>query len=257
MNLLDSDISTLTTDQWSLLSNLIQIYQESQLVCIAQRLTQTHLNTTDRSSIDLIYGKLIQEWMMSVCETTSRYLRLNSDICHLPPDDRSLIIRTAAANVSCMGGTLASQNYPLYEIKEFTGALTNIYGQDVTDKHRWSMKFMDSDPVLLKLGLSLFVFSELNYSYTSSTSTDSINPLNVVKVQNKYAEVTWTHLLYRYGHDQAVRRFNNLISWFLATTVYMDDVQNVSLRVNDVTSLVEETELKLVLDDVDRIVEIT
>lgn len=247
----------MTTDQWTLLSNLTQIYDESQLVSIAQRFTQIHLNTTDELCIDRLYGKLIQQWMMSVCETTLRYLRLNGDICQLPLDDRSLIIRTAAANISCMGGTFAGQNYPLYEISQFTSTVSNIYGEDVTNKHRWSMKFMDSDSVLLKLGLSLFVFSELNYSYTLSTSIDLIKPLNVVKIQHKYAELTWRYLLHRYGHNQAVRRFLKLTTWFLATVVYMDDVQNVSLQVNDVKSLVEETELKLVLDDVDRIVEMT
>lgn len=256
MNLLNSDVSTLNTDQWTLLSNLIQVYQESQLVAIAQRLTQTHLNCTDRSSMDMIHGKLIEEWGMSVYETTSRYLRLNDDLCQLPSDDRSIIVRTATANISCMGSTLITRNYPLYHIDIFTRTITNVYGEEVINKHRWSMKFMDSDMVLLKLALSLFAFSEINYSFSPNLSKGTTNVLNIVKVQNRYAEVTWKYLLYRYDYCQAVRRFVNLTSWFIATAHYIGEMQNLSLQADNINSLVEETELKLVSDDIDRVTEI-
>ena len=206
--------------------------------------------------INLIDGRLIEEWGMSVYETTSRYLRLNADLCQLPSDDRSLVVRTATVSVSCLGSTLITRNYPLYAIDIFKNTISNVYGEDVINKHRRSMKFIDSDTVFLKLALSLFVFSELNYSYVSIVSSDSTNVLNVLEVQNRYAEVTWKYLLYRYGHDQAVRRFLTLTSWFLATTLYIGDMQSLSPQVNNVTSLVEETELKLVLDDIDRVTEI-
>ena len=206
--------------------------------------------------INLIDGRLIEEWGMSVYETTSRYLRSNADLCQLPSDDRSLVVRTAAVSVSCLGSTLITRNYPLYAIDIFKNTISNVYGEDVINKHRRSMKFIDSDTVFLKLALSLFVFSELNYSYVSIVSSDSTNVLNVLEVQNRYAEVTWKYLLYRYGHDQAVRRFLTLTSWFLATTLYIGDMQSLSPQVNNVTSLVEETELKLVLDDIDRVTEI-
>ena len=234
---------------------MIQLYQESQLISIAQRFTQIHFQDIDRSSTDLIYGKLIQEWMMSICETTSRYLRLNADLCQLPSDDRSLVIRTASANISCLGGSFVSRDYRLNEIDSFTNAPRMIYGSDVMNKHHYSMKFIDSDTLLVKLGLSLFVFSELNYSFVPSMCTDSINSMNVVKIQHRYAEVTWKYLLYRYGHDQAVRRFVKLTSWFMSLAAFLGDVHNISSRINDMKSLVEETELKFVLDDVDRLVE--
>ena len=198
---------------------MIQLYQESQLISIAQRFIQTYLEDTN-----LIDGRLIEEWGMSVYETTSRYLRSNADLCQLPSDDRSLVVRTAAVSVSCLGSTLITRNYPLYAIDIFKNTISNVYGEDVINKHRRSMKFIDSDTVFLKLALSLFVFSELNYSYVSIVSSDSTNVLNVLEVQNRYAEVTWKYLLYRYGHDQAVRRFLTLTSWFLATTLYIGDM---------------------------------
>jgi hypothetical protein len=74
-----------------------------------------------------------------------------------------------------------------------------------------------------------------------------------LKIQNKYAEITWKYLLYRYGDYQAVKRFVNIISWFGATIRYIPYLQNISSHVNEVNSLVEQIELKLLLDDVDHI----
>jgi len=78
---------------------------------------------------------------------------------------------------------------------------------------------MDLNIVLMKLAISMFALSEITY--------------------------TWKYLLYKYGHHQAVKRFLNLILWFDTPITH----------VNDVDSLIEQTELTLILDDIDQIIE--
>ena len=75
-----SDNSLLTIDDWTYLSNLCHIYEESQLGSISQRLIDTHNNS---ASININYEGLIGK--LSICgyETTGNYLRLNADICEL------------------------------------------------------------------------------------------------------------------------------------------------------------------------------
>jgi len=130
-----------------------------------------------------------------------------------------------------------------------------MYGKRTVDIHLWAMKFIDPDIVLVKLAFSLFALTENTYSYSSNISNNLTNPINILEIQSKYAEITWKYLLYRYGHYEAVKRFLNLISWFGAITIFMFHAQTLALHVNDVNSLVEQTELSLILDDVDEILE--
>ncbi len=250
MNLLQSDTSLLTKNQWDLLSNLVKLFEESQLISISQRLMDTN------DVINVTFETLLQEWVTCCYETTGTYLCLNRDLCQLPTDDRSIILHSAAGNVSCMVNALVIQNYSLYNLNAFCNIIISLYGKDFTDRYQWGMKFMDSDMIVIKLALSLFAFSEIAYPYYSQVLTNLTNPINILKIQNKYAEITWKYLLYRYGDYEAVKRFVNIISWFGATIRYIPYLQNISSHVNEVNSLVEQTELKLLLDDVDDIMKV-
>jgi hypothetical protein len=180
--------------------------------------------------INVTFETLLKEWVTCCYETTGTYLCLNRDLCQLPTDDRSIILHSAADNVSCMVNALVIQNYPLYNLNAFCNTIISLYGKDV--------------------------FSEITYSYYSHGSTNLTNPMNILKIQNKYAEITWKYLLYRYGDYEAVKRFVNIISWLGATIRYIPYLQNISSHVNEVNSLVEQTELKLLLDDVDDIMKV-
>jgi len=166
-----------------------------------------------------------------------------------------VILRSAADNVSCIGPEFILSHCHLFNLDRFSNAIETMYGRRQIDMHVSAMKFIDPDIVLVKLGLSLFAVAENTYSYSPNISTDLTNPINILKIQNKYAELTWKYLLYRYGHYQAVKRFINLISWLEAATIYMFHIQSLTLHVNDVNSLVEKTELTLILDDADQIIE--
>ncbi len=170
LNLLQSDTSLLTTNQWDLLSNLVNICQESQLMSISQRLM--NINDVIQLTINVTFETLLKEWIACCYETTGTYLCLNRDLCQLPTDDRSIILQSAADNVSCMVNALVIQDYPLYNLNAFRNIITSLYGKDVTDIHQWGMKFMDSDMIVIKLALSLFAFSEIAYPYYSQVLTN-------------------------------------------------------------------------------------
>ena len=72
-------------------------------------------------------------------------------------------------------------------------------------------------------------------------------------IQNIYAEVTWKYLLYKYGYNQSIQRFIKLIQCLLAAINIVFDGQNIAKHLSDMQLLVEQTELTLVLDDLERI----
>jgi hypothetical protein len=242
----------LSSSQWILLSNLINGYQESNLLSIGRCLINTH-NVLQPTNV--IYQSLVKEFLTSIYTTAGTYLRSNEDICNLSSHDRSLILRGAADNVSCMSAAFAMHHCHLLSLDAFSNAMKTMYGKRTVDIHLWAMKIIDPDIILTKLALSLFAVSENACSYSPNVSIEFTNPIDIFQIQSKYAEITWKYLLYKYGHYQAVKRFLNLTSWLVAITVFIYHAQSLTIHVNDVYSLVEQTELSLILEGVDQIVE--
>ncbi|CAF1026403.1 unnamed protein product [Adineta steineri] len=252
LNSLKPDHSLLSSSQWTLLSNLYNGYDQSQLFLIGKSLVDTH---NSLQPINVTYQKLVENYLLSVYETTGGYLRLNDDICKLSFCDRSILLRNAAHNVSCMASTFIAHHFSLFSLDSFMKILTAMYGNGAISLGLWTMKFINPDIVIFKLALSLFAFSKTNYLYYPNISIDSTNSSTLFHIQNKYAEVTWKYLNYRYGWYEAVKHFHNIIYCLMAFTMLMVPVQTFSTHVDNVDSLVELTELTLILDDVEEIFE--
>lgn len=152
-----------------------------------------------------------------------------------------------------MGGAFIMQHSYMHDLDAFLNTMTRKYGKRTMDIHIWAKKFIDSDIVLVKLAMSLFAFSENTCCYYSNAENDLTNPINIFEVQNKYAEVTWKYLLYRYTHEEAVKRFLNLTLWLGSMNVLASHAQNLPVHLNDIGSIVELAEMTLILDDVDQI----
>ncbi|CAF0866238.1 unnamed protein product [Adineta steineri] len=252
LNSLKPDHSLLTTSQWTLISNLYNSFDESQLSLLGKSLVDTH---NSLQPMNVTYQKLVENYLLSLYETTGRYLRLNDDICKLSFTERSIVLRNAADNVPCMACAFIIHHFDLFSLDSFLKTLTLIYGHRPVSLSVWAMKFIISDIVIFKLALSLFALSKVAYIYSSDISIDSPNSSTLFHIQNKYAEVTWKYLNYRYGWYEAVKHFQSVIYCLMACTMLMAPVQSVSTHVDNVDSIVELTEVTLILDDVDEIIE--
>ncbi|CAF1025237.1 unnamed protein product [Adineta steineri] len=252
LNSLKPDHSLLTSSQWTLLSNLYNGYDQSQLFLIGKSLVDTH---NSLQPMNVTYQKLIENYLLSVYETTGEYLRLNDDICKLSFNDRSIVLRNIADNVSCMASIFFTHHFDLLSLDSFLKINTAMFGNRGVSLGLWAMKFINPDIIIFKLTLSLFALSKTTYLYSPNISIDSTNSSTLFHIQNKYAEVTWKYLNYRYGWYEAVKCFHNIIYCLMAFTMLMVPVQTFSTHVDNVDSLVELTELTLILDDVEEIIE--
>ncbi|CAF3883993.1 unnamed protein product, partial [Rotaria sordida] len=93
LNLLQSNQSLLTNNQRTLLSKLLNDYNESKMLLLSQHLIDTH--DTLQSNYG-IYAALVEQYFISLYETTEAYLCSNDDFRHLSSHDRSIILRCAA-----------------------------------------------------------------------------------------------------------------------------------------------------------------
>ncbi|CAF4065846.1 unnamed protein product [Rotaria sp. Silwood2] len=252
LNLLQSDQSLLTKNQWILLTNLFNCYKESQVLPFTQRLRETHYTL---QSNYVIYKAIAEEFLISLYKTTGAYLCSNDDLRKLSSNDRSVILHSAADNVCCISSTFIMQYYHLYDLDAFLNAISIKYGMHAMDIHARARKFIDPDIVLTKLSISLFAFSENTCYYYSNVSNDLTNPINILEIQNKYAEITWKYLLYKYGYYNAVKRYLNITLWLASMSILTFHAQTLMVHINDIYSIIEQTELALILDDVDQIIE--
>lgn len=247
-----ADQSTLTSDQWTLISNLLSSYEETAVSSVGDRLIQTR----QAEDITLIFpSMMIQELIGAMYISAGDFIHRNGDLSQLNIDDRSVVVRSAADRVSSMGGLIGLGRCNLFGYTEFSTAITPIYGASTVAITMWAMKFFNPDIFLMKLGLALYAVSENIVSHPEHPFSDLEDPIAVWNIQNRYAEVTWKYLLYRYGYRDAVKQFLSLTSFFIAMSVLTVQLQDVSRHTSDVTTIVEQTEIKLILDDVERIME--
>ncbi|CAF1546878.1 unnamed protein product [Rotaria sp. Silwood1] len=250
LNLLLSDTSLMTNSQWNVLSNLIHNYDESKLLITCQRL----INEDEyNKSLKPINEASITEFFSLLFETIDVCLRSNGDLCSLSSDDRSILLRTGSDCLICLGGAFILYLSQLEKCRSFLDVINNKYGKHSVALTLHSIKYMDPDIVVMKMALLLFVFSKNLCLFSSQLSKENINTSAIFLIQNKYAEITWRYLIYRYGYYDAVIRFMNLIQCLLAVIQTMYHLQTVQSHVEDVILLAENTELKLILDDIDQI----
>lgn len=239
-----------TTQNGLSLSNLIHIYQEAKLLAVGEQLMALGNSMEATPSI---YEQQVFHFLSCIYQTSGEYLHANGDLCRLSCKDRSIILRSAADNVTCVGAIFAIHQCRLFDLDMFTKTMSTIYGERTVELHRQAAKFIDTDLVLIKLAISLFAVSELTsfYSPSSSPSTMFTDTRAILQIQNKYAEVTWKYLLGRHGHRQAVKIFLNVTRWFLAISACLSHSQSLLKHTSDLDDLVENTELALLMDGVD------
>ncbi|CAF1203909.1 unnamed protein product [Rotaria sordida] len=206
LNLLQSDKSLLTQNQWRLIFNLCNVCNESNLFSTGQLLFNTYY---DSKSTNIVDETLMNEFLVSVYETVRTYLHLN--------DDRSIILHSAANNITCLTGSFVLSYCHLLFVDAFKNTINLRFGKNAINIHYWADKFIDSDVVLIKLSISLFAVSQYTYLYSPNMLKDLTNLINILEIQNKYAEVIWIYLLYRYGYYETIKRFLKLTLWFIAS----------------------------------------
>ena len=154
-----------------------------------------------------------------------------------------------------MGAQLVFYHSQLIYYELFWRYLEEIYGKTTMLHNRWSSTFAEPNIIICKISLALFVFPPNARIFHRNLRAEYTNIKGILHIHNTYAEITWKYLIYRYGYDKSIKQYLHIIEWFLALTAFIQCAHHADIHVNDVDSLVEQTEIALILDDVDKIVE--
>jgi len=233
----------LSTNQWILLSNLIHSYDEHNALPIAKDYVKEldSLHPKLRFKIDT---KKTVEIITIVYQATESFIQSNNDFTSLSLNDRSIALRGAVDNVSCLSGCFLLRQSGLITNLAFRQGLEKTYGTVPYTLTLTAISLLDQDINLVKLALALFAFCAS--SCTLFEENNLFMPITdnqaLLHIQNIYAELIWKYLIYKYTFHQAVLRFNQLVRCFIVEVTIRTHLQSVRNHTDAVDSLIQKME---------------
>jgi len=247
LSLLHHDRSTLTSDEWTLLSNIVQAYDATNIMAETKTLLQqqTALPPKIRSkgSAAMFIIKYFYASVRSLLEKSPIFNQISDDA-------RLTLIQHNADTIGSFNLTFVVRELNALANDAFLSGCSNLYGIETTKTADLLLSRLEPNGILVKV--MMFICA-----YAGSCSIVRYNPImmnwtkpNVLilfRVQEMLVTMFWKYLAYQYGFDGAVKRFSLLVKYLL------DLLSHYYIRANAehwqmVDSIVEESSRTLAVN---------
>jgi len=220
---------------------MINSYDEHSALLIAKDFIKEleGLHPKLRFKID---SKKIVELVTIFYQATEPFIQSNHDFASLPLHDRSIVLRGAIDNVSCLGGGLIMRQSGLITNLAFRQGLENTFGTVPYNLALILISQLDQDINLVKLTLSLFAFCTSSCTLFDENTSSITDYQAFLRIQNMYAAVIWKYLLYKYTFHQAVVRFSHLVQCLVVALTVRTHLQTVRNHTDVVHGLIQKIE---------------
>jgi hypothetical protein len=247
LNLLQSDQSTLTVEQWNLISNLSHCYDEHSGISFGEG----YIREQNTLPVKLRFKTASMIAFFDVVLNRAQLLyKKNQDFLSLSATDRSTLIHNTSAYTAGTSANFIIRQIGFFDFPAYYNALEIMTHPNVIPAAKRIADRINFDMILIKLMLAIISFSTINFTVYSNTSPVNLtNIKQILQIQNTYAELTWRYLLYKYDHEQAVRRFSDLIRCLFAINNGLVEVEETKWFTNIIDSFVEKTEQSLSVND--------
>ncbi|CAF2442851.1 unnamed protein product [Rotaria sp. Silwood2] len=209
LNLFESNQSTLNIDQWNLLSSLVHCFDENSEYGVVERFIEEQ----NRSPLKLRFKySSVCEFFKLMMSKVQIAFEKNRDFFLLSQHDRAILLETTIEYTATIGGMFLLRQARLFDDVTFIKSVETIFQPSAMVFIKRVIDQFDSDGTFIKLILAILAFSTINY--TVYRKNILINPANIkaiLPIQDLYTGLAWQYLLYKYGHNQAVIRFSNLL----------------------------------------------
>ncbi|UJR23911.1 hypothetical protein I4U23_026883 [Adineta vaga] len=242
LNLLQSDQSILSIEQWNLLSNLIHSFDQysgySYVLNFIQEQNTLPLKLRYRYSA-------VSEFFTSMMNQIQCVFEKNRDFLSLSTNDRTILLRITAEYTSSIGGIFLLYQSHLFDYSLFYQSTQTIFSSNSTATIKRVIDHLDSDDTFIKLVLALLAFSTTNYTIYSGSMSHLIDSNAILPTQNLYTEITWRYLLHKYNQNEAVVRFMNVIRCMLLVNRVIVEAHDSQQFMEIVDGIIEQSERKL------------
>ena len=247
MNILQADPSTLTVDQWNLLSNIVQCFDEYNGVLLAEHFVceQTILSLQLRFTYSSV-----RQFIASLLSNTRLLLENNADFLSLCAHDRSTLLHTSTRSTIILSASFIVRQSRLLDHSEFLQSTNKLLGLTTWNIIRRIINQLDFDLTFLKLILSILAFSTNNYTvYTNANAINLVNTKSIIHIHDRYVELAWRYVLNRCDYHQTVICFSKVVRCLLTLNDILVEVQEEKFFTSIIDYIVEQTKQTLVHSD--------
>jgi len=247
LNILQSDQSTLTVDQWNLISNLSHCYDEHSGLAIAERFMREQDNLPIK--LRLKSAAMLELYQIMLQDIQSLY-RTNQHFLSLPTNDRSTLLHTTMTYTSALSSNFLLCILGLFRRPTYYDILAIITHPSAVLPVKRLANHLDFDIIIMKLFLAILSFSTIGYTFYSNTPPINLSNIKqILEIQDTYTELLWRYLVYKFNYERAVIYISDLIRCFFAMHECIVVGQDVQWFVEKVDSIVAHTEQVLSLNN--------
>ncbi|CAF1064462.1 unnamed protein product [Rotaria sp. Silwood1] len=246
LNLLQSDQSTLTVDQWNLLSNLSHCYNEHSGLSIGENF----MYQQNKLPLKLRFksAPVIEFFRMELDQTQLLY-KNNRDFVDLSEDDRSILLHYSFKYTATISANFIYHQIGLCNYPAFYDTVALVSNPDVAIATKRIQSLLNFDIITMKLFLAILSFSTISYiTDTSTSSKNYTNMKQILNIQDRYIELTWKYLLYKNTYGEVIKYFSDLVRYFFAIHDALIKARTVQWLADEIDSLVKQTKRTLISD---------
>ncbi|UJR20450.1 hypothetical protein I4U23_023579 [Adineta vaga] len=247
LNLVQKDLSTLTFDQWNLLSNLSHCYDEHSGLCKGEQ----YMHEQEILPLKLRFKtNPMLMFIDSIFNGAQLLYKNNKDFLSLPFEDRTILLHSTTAYTASVSSNFIFYKIGLMHSPAYYTSLEIITHSSLIPTAKRIATRLDFDMIVIKLMLAILSFSTINYTVYTNTPPMNLSDIKqMLYIQNTYIELTWKYLLYKYSYEQTVRCFSDMIRCVFAINQAMIEIERIKWFTDMIDSFVQRTEDILTLVD--------
>ncbi|CAM4947978.1 unnamed protein product [Rotaria socialis] len=237
-NRVQSAQPTLSINDWNLLSNLTQCYDELSGFSLVQDFMREQNSLPPKTR----YKRTpVSQLILSLICRSQLFYENNTHFISVCSHDRSILVHNSMKYIGSLGACfIILHNNDLLNNLIFYKSAENFYRFNTLASTVRILNQLDFDSTFLKLALAILVFSTFNYTYYNNLApVELLDIKTILHIQNIYAELTWEYLTCKYNHKQAVM----YISTFIRCLFFLND------------AIIDAIEIKQYKDMIDSVIQ--
>ncbi|CAF2813169.1 unnamed protein product [Rotaria sp. Silwood2] len=202
----------------------------------------------------------LTEILGSIYRSIYSFLERIPDFTAMSVHDQTALIEHNVHNAGSMSGLLILRDGDLYGNYAFRRANLDTYGSTSVDGVTKLINRLDINGTLVKLILIVLTFSTCldvvrpqimnnNSSLSETTERHHLSSMHLFSIQNKYTDMMFIYMIYRYGYTESAMRFAGLVYNVLQLCVHTTEAATVQEHDAMLNMVIEDTTRKLTTED--------
>ncbi|UJR36654.1 hypothetical protein I4U23_029371 [Adineta vaga] len=214
-SLLDNDHSTLTLDEWNLLSNIIHAYDEHSFSPQSKIFFQNQFSLPFKLRCK---DSGVLNHIGSLFSTSNTFIECCPLFQSLPSNIRHILIKRNLAAIGSHNGLFVCKEMNVFENEIYSKLIDHIYGNDYSNQIIQASQRLDQNGILIKIMLMIMIFLN-NCTIVLDDFSENfhlqIHPEILLCRENSIVTMLWKYLIYQYGFREATLRYACLVKCIL------------------------------------------